>query len=163
MNDETLEKFLGELGALNPTIQAISRGEDPSSWYISMGEDDEAETIAVGVYHREEERKLVLIAGLVVPDEQNEHATYEALLTFNSLWTETSGQRMALDEDGLPTLLMDITLPGLTAEALSEAVEEFAIRALSWAFMLMDGGVSEAEEPQDAEVEQTTPENVLRV
>ena len=162
MTDEQVEELLGKLGALNPVIQAISQAEDPSGWYISVGDDDEEETLSITVVHRAEERKLVMIVGLAVPAEENQTATYEVLLTFNGLWSETRGQRMALDENGLPILLMDLTLPGLTAEMLVDATNEFATRALSWDFMLAEGGF-DGTAPEDGSGEGQVQEHVLRV
>ncbi|MEM9043255.1 MAG: type III secretion system chaperone [Pseudomonadota bacterium] len=164
MDDEKVEELLGELGPLNKSIQLVQRGSAPSSWDIFLGDESDGEIMSVGVSHQSQDRKLVLFSSLAVPDAENEAPTYEMLLTFNGLWTETGGQRMALDGDGLPMLVMDLSLPGLDASALAAQLEAFATRAMSWQVLLEQGGFDAGQAPgTDDPAEASNQEHVLRV
>lgn len=100
---ETARLLLQEVAALTPQITSLDKGED-DAWLLSF--DDKPEIL---VEWADQPERLVLSACLGRATEPQRLAVYETLLSYNLLWQDTGGVRMALDgPEGEVFLIYDL-------------------------------------------------------
>ncbi len=85
------QMLLQELGPQTPEIDAVLQ-EDEKSWLLVFADEQ-----SVYVEWANNPDRLVLSTGLGRPPEGNELPVYETLLSYNLLWQDTGGVRMAID------------------------------------------------------------------
>lgn len=85
------QMLLQELGPQTPEIDAVLQ-EDEKSWLLVFSDEQ-----SVYVEWANNPDRLVLSAALGKPVEGNELQVYETLLSYNLLWQDTGGVRMAID------------------------------------------------------------------
>ena len=124
---EHLQTLISEIGPLIDGIEAIDQeGED--YWLFSFGEDT-----VLQIQHDEEARKLVIFADLGVPSEEHQLPIYEAILSFNYLWSETGGVRMAIaGPGGAVSQVLDLFTLDLDGSTLGTVIENFLDKAMYW-------------------------------
>jgi len=155
---EHIQYLMNEIGPLVDGIEAIQQDGD-DHWEIAFDEDTILE-----VDFSDSARKLTFAIEVGKPEESNRLKAYETILTYNYLWQDTDGVRMALDGPGGNVVqLFDLFETDLDLSTLANVVENLVEKARSW----RDAIQSMA----DAESEQSLPgaggtqgfENALRV
>lgn len=141
-NIDHIDGLLAQMGPLVPMIQEISRGEEDGTWEIGFGDDDGRNLVYLALALDEERGQLVLGAMLGDPAEENRDRTYREMLTFNGLWAQTGGMRVARDGDGRLILLQDVAAAGLQVPAMEQVLQGFAQRALVWQALMAQGGIA---------------------
>lgn len=85
------QMLLQELGPQTPELDAVLQ-ENEKSWLLVFGDEQ-----SIYVEWANNPDRLVLTTGLGRPVEGNELQVYETLLSYNLLWQDTGGVRMAID------------------------------------------------------------------
>ena len=126
-NLERLQKLMSEIGPLVDKIEAVDQvGE--AYWLFAFGEDT-----VLQIQYDEQAHKLILFTDLGAPDEEHRLAVYEELLSFNYLWSETGGVRMAIEgPKGTVSQILDLFTLDLDASALSTVMHGFCEKAEYW-------------------------------
>ena len=126
-NLQRLQKLMSEIGPLVDGIEAIDQ-EGDDFWLFAFGDD-----MVVQIQHDEQAHKLVLFTDLGIPDEEHRLAIYEELLSFNYLWSETGGVRMAIEApNGTVSQILDLFTLDLDASTLSTVLQGFCEKAEYW-------------------------------
>lgn len=132
---DLIEALVRDMGPLVEEVEAIEQ-LGPHRWAIGLVDGG-----ALSVDYSEQTGKLVLAADCGQPQEGNRLQVYETLLTYNSLWEETGGLRMALDRAGGGVVLaLDLAPQALTAGLFATVVQNFAAHARLWKRAVQDLG-----------------------
>jgi len=119
-----LDLVMEQVGPALPGAENVTEIED-GVWAIGFDER------TIVMLQLDDRGRLTLTLDVGRCLEAKRAAAYEALLTYNALWRETGGIRMAL-ADGSVLQLFTATAAGLTVEALAAIVESFVEKALVW-------------------------------
>ena len=124
---EQIQHLMREIGPLVEEIETIEQhGEQ--SW--AVGFDDET---WLTVDYAPQTDKVTLAIDCGATAEQSRLKLYETLLTYNYLWEETGGVRMALDSPGgRVVLLLDLPIHGLAAGTFATVIKNVVEKARSW-------------------------------
>ena len=141
---EQIQHLMREIGPLVDAIDAIEQvGEQ--NWAIGF---DEATWLTVD--YNEQTDKLTLAIDCGPSPEQNRIKLYETLLTYNYLWEETGGLRMALDEPGgRVVLIFDVAVHGLDSATFATVVENMVTKSRLWQQSIQ--GVGSESDPPSSE------------
>lgn len=121
------QMLLQELGPQTPEIDAILQ-EDEKSWLLVFGDE---QTIYVEWANNPD--RLVLTTGLGKPLAGSELQVYETLLSYNLLWPDTGGVRMAIDgPNGEIMLIYDLFDDQLSLTELQTVVLNISSIASIW-------------------------------
>jgi hypothetical protein len=99
-SNETIRQLLIELGQGSDTIDGIQETGD-GEWAMLVDE-----TRRFDLDHDAARGVLVVGTDVGRPAEGREREAYEALLSYNALWAQTGGARMALGGTGGDVLLL---------------------------------------------------------
>jgi hypothetical protein len=121
------QMLLQELGPQTPEIDAILQ-EDEKSWLLVFADEK-----SVYVEWAANPERLVLSTGLGKPVEGSELQVYETLLSYNLLWQDTGGVRMAIDgPQGEIMLIYDLFDDQLSLSELQTVVLNISNIAGIW-------------------------------
>lgn len=124
---ELAQLLVQELGPQTPEIDAVMQ-QDDTNWVLML--DDES---AVSIEWAGNPSRLVLSANLGRPHEGSELSIYETLLSYNLLWQDTGGVRMAIDgPQGEVMLIYDLFDDHLTVTELQTVVLNLCSIANIW-------------------------------
>ena len=137
-----LQSLMAEIGPLIDGIEAIDQ-EGDDYWLFAFGEQT-----LLQIQYDAQARKLVLFTELGAPAEENRLALYEALLSFNYLWNETGGLRMAIDgPGGSASMVLDLFVLDLDVSTLATVTENFLDTAVYWRGFMANLQSAEQETP----------------
>ena len=143
MSGQDVEQMLKALGSRMSRIEVITKDEN-TAWLCLPVHDDGSLLTEITVVYLPKVRKLLLIASLGKPTEENKDATYEILLNFSYMWSENGGMRAALNDEGNFDLLSHIPLPDLTVHGLDIAILNFSARAMILKTIMNKGGFQDS-------------------
>lgn len=124
---ELIQMLMQELGPNTPEVDAILQTDD-TTWAVQFDDDR-----AILIEWADDPRRLVLSAILGRASSATQIAVYETLLSYNLLWKETGGVRMALDgPEGDVMLIYDLYEDQLTESELRTVMVNFADLAALW-------------------------------
>ena len=121
-----LDQLVAQAAPLTDALEV--REDSETSWVFAMTEE-----ILISVDFDDTRDVVVLTANLGKPPTGNAQALYALLLEMTTLWRDTGGLRMGLDAaDGFVTQVIDLSVRGLEAPRLAEALANFAELATAW-------------------------------
>ncbi|MDO8298162.1 type III secretion system chaperone [Lacisediminimonas sp.] len=124
---ELAQLLMQELGPQTPEIDAVMQ-QDDTNWVLML--EDES---AVAIEWTGNPSRLVLSANLGHPSEGSQLSVYETLLSYNLLWQDTGGVRMAIDgPQGEVMLIYDLFDDHLTVAELQTVVLNLTSIASIW-------------------------------
>lgn len=124
---ELAQMIVQELGPQTTEIDAVLQ-QDESNWVLML--EDES---AIIIEWASNPSRLVLSANLGRPGEGSQLPVYETLLSYNLLWQDTGGVRMAIDgPQGEVMLIYDLFDDHLTVADLQTVVLNLASIAGIW-------------------------------
>lgn len=148
MTREDIKNIFQDIGPRVSRIQEV-REQEQGTWGIVLADDDGRDAVALQLFLRESEGKLVFTAPLGSVTEARKAETCAFMLTYNFLWTNTGGLRVAMDMDGNMMLAGDVALSGLNSQKLSQILEAFTARALIFQMVMADGGIASKKQADD--------------
>ena len=119
---EQIHQLFEELGPASDDVAGVAQTGD-NSWAVAYDDD----TIVSFEFVAEQD-KLVLSIDLGAAEESRRLAVYSALLSYNFLWRETGGVKMALGGDDLYQLF-ELNAVGLTLTDLRNVLGNFVEKA----------------------------------
>lgn len=121
------QMLLQELGPVTPEIDAVMQ-QDESCWLLVL--EDES---SITVEWTGNPDRLVLSTALGRPSENAQLSVYETLLSYNLLWQDTGGVRMAIDgPNGDVILIYDLFDDHLLVADLQTVVLNLVSIASIW-------------------------------
>lgn len=124
---ELAQMLIEELGPKTPEVDAVLQ-QDETNWVLML--EDES---AIIIEWASNPSRLVLSANLGRPNEGSQLTIYETLLSYNLLWQDTGGVRMAIDgPQGEVMLIYDLCDDHLTLGELQTVVLNLANIAEIW-------------------------------
>lgn len=123
-------RLVAEIGPLDDEVLAAFEVA-PGEWAVRYS------GIEVALEHDAAGGRLMMTATIGAPRPESALRLYELLLSYNLLWRDTGGIRMALlGAGGEAVQMADLTLAGLTAADLAGTLSGFARRAGAWRLVL---------------------------
>lgn len=127
--NEHLNCLMAEIGPIVDAESVISFGND--RWAVHM------ETGRVDVRHLDSQSKFVLESSLGKPWLDNTAFLSELVLTYNYLYEEHGGARIAQISPEIGwVLLFDVFTRGITSNELGEAIMRFYLVSLQWSALI---------------------------
>lgn len=131
---EQIRAMMDELGPATRMVEEVRQYED-NGWAVVCGENTIIELQFDGG-----PGKLVFSTDLGKPEENQRLAVYEMLLTYNFLWEDTGGVKMALDRPGGHVVqLYDLDAAELDLGTLQTVLDNFTEKARFWAEVITTG------------------------
>jgi len=125
MESDFIKQMLDRVGPDMPQITEIEQSGE-SEWVVVF--DD-----GTGVIVEAMQSRLALSAAIGRPPIDRRFVVYESLLSFNALWRETDGARLALNgPNGDVMLVHEISAVELTSSGLQDALARFAELVALW-------------------------------
>lgn len=121
------QMLMQELGPQTPEIDAVLQ-QDEKSWLLVFSDEQ-----SIYVEWANNPERLVLSTGLGKPVEGCQLQVYETLLSYNLLWQNTGGVRMAIDgPNGEVLLIYDLFDDQLSLSELQTVVLNISSIAEIW-------------------------------
>jgi hypothetical protein len=122
-----IKEMLDSLGPDNPGIDEAARHGE-SEWLVAFDGD-----LSAVIEWAEDPPRLVLSSPVGRPPVDRRFVVYESLLSFNMLWRDNGGCRIALNgADGEVVVLLDLIGEEVTPSTLHDALTGFAEVAAQW-------------------------------
>ena len=138
---EDISTILAEAGS-ELDLGGVIGFEDMDTWQIAL--DDEAETV-ITLERVSDGSLLVVSAEIGSPPAERLLETYDYALTFNGLWAETGGARLALDAPGgMLTLLREMAVSELSLQSFVTRLAAFATLVKAQQLVINQGISGEA-------------------
>ncbi|MCO7222958.1 type III secretion system chaperone [Pleionea sp. CnH1-48] len=137
---EQIDLILTELG---PAIDAsYIVKHDESNWSIVSSDN-----LIIDIFYAPEQHKLTLQCDLDKALPQSPEL-YKMLLTYNCLWQETGGLRVALNSDNSLVQIFDLFIEELSLPDLITITQNFLERANVWKEVIEDADLSQFDNEQ---------------
>jgi hypothetical protein len=134
LDAKRIQGLIEALGPVNDEIEVITRNDD-AQWSVGFDEDTVVTLDLVA-----DQAKLVLSIPLGRPPTEQRLAAYETMLSYNLLWPETGGVKMALGgEHGELVQLFELNAAGLTPDLLDAILANFVEKARMWRRVIAEG------------------------
>ncbi len=142
MEDTEFDRLMGAVGPQDDAILAVVKTPD-GAYAIRFEEID------VLVERDMDRDRIALSIELGVPRPTNALSVYETLLSYNMLWRETGGVRMALTgKGGAVVQFVDLTGAEINAVGIATVASNLASLSNIWlAFLESEGSDVNAPEP----------------
>jgi hypothetical protein len=142
MQDIEFDRLMSEVGPLDDTILACIKTQD-GAYAIRFEEID------VLVERDGDRDRIALSVEIGTPRPSNALSVYEALLSYNLLWRETGGVRMALTgRQGAVVQFVDLTGPEINPTSIATVAANLAGLSEIWrTYIDSDGGEAAAPAP----------------
>lgn len=142
MEDTEFDRLMSDVGPLDDTIITVVKTPD-GAYAIRFEEID------VLVERDMDRDRIALSIELGVPRPANALSVYETLLSYNMLWRETGGVRMALTgKGGAVVQFVDLTGAEINAVGIATVASNLASLSNIWlAFLESEGSDVNASEP----------------
>ena len=142
MEDTEFDRLMGAVGPQDDAILAVVKTPD-GAYAIRFEEID------VLVERDMDRDRIALSIELGVPRPANALSVYETLLSYNMLWRETGGVRMALTgKGGAVVQFVDLTGAEINAVGIATVASNLASLSNIWlAFLESEGSDVNAPEP----------------
>ena len=142
MEDTEFDRLMGAVGPQDDAILAVVKTPD-GAYAIRFEEID------VLVERDMDRDRIALSIELGVPRPTNALSVYETLLSYNMLWRETGGVRMALTgKGGAVVQFVDLTGAEINAVGMATVASNLASLSNIWlAFLESEGSDVNAPEP----------------
>ena len=119
---------------------AVARNPEETRW--ALGFEDGT---LVAIQYEAASGRLVISLEVGQPASASRLNVYQALLTYNHLWRETGGVRLALDgQDGAVILLFDLFFNDLDPGTFATVVTNLMRKAETWRSLIEQIGASES-------------------
>ena len=154
-----LDQLLIEACALGGFSELARAADEQPMWWLAVDENQ-----SVIAEWNETIQRLMLTADVgEVPEKRLETALQEAL-SFNLIWQETGGARLALmpKEDRL-RLMVDLHATNLSSEQVADAVINLLQTAQNWRGRWRSAEGEDAEAPPPSPDDRFPPSGFLRV
>lgn len=139
MTRNEIAQLVAEQGLLDDEILAVTEVE-PDEWSVRY------ERFDLAVSYDEASETLTLSASIGRPPEERRLQICELLLSYNLLWRDTGGLRMALaGRGGEAVQMLSIHAAALTARGLAARIAAFSERALAWRILMAEPAPSDTD------------------
>lgn len=127
MNIDSMNRLVEDF-ARGSTGDLVITADAEGFWIVSLGNQS-----LLTLEWADQPPRLISTVHLGKVDEHRRTAVYEVLLTYNRLWQETAGIRMALDgPEGEVVLLHELSADALTVVDLSAALARVCHVSSGW-------------------------------
>lgn len=127
---EIISEIMTQLGPLVDRLHEVS-SPDAGRWVLQFDED------AILCQLSADADRLFLTMQIGPLPEARREDVMMALLTFNSLWAETGGVRMSVDQPSRQVMqICDLLTGGIDVAKLAQVVEALLRKADSWKALL---------------------------